>query len=167
MVIAALPPRFRANTIRRMSIATTPLTDRHGLSVAQAMRALEKTFGQQPKHWGLDAPRVKLAGGDRSQFFSRWHASHDTCWLCGEQRSWVTKIEAHHAARSDEACCLFPLCKTWTRKGGCHINVAGRLPELLWAMGTFAPEDADWTRLARLLIPKRKLPEPRRPAWTT
>jgi hypothetical protein len=139
---------------------TAELFDSHGLTVVAAMVALPP----QPSRWPR-VERISLSGLKSWRFFDAWHEKHKQCWLCGATESHEVRIDAHHAARSDELACLFPLCFQWTTNGGCHMNVEGRLAELIWCQAVFVPEEADWTRLATLRIPRRKLPEPKPPSW--
>ncbi len=144
-----------------MTMTSSPaLKDANGLTVIAAMVALPP----QPSRWPR-VERIRLCGLKRWRFFDAWHERHKQCYLCGAMESHDIRIDAHHAARSDEMACLFPLCFQWNDNGGCHANVSGRLAELLWAQAVFAPDEADWTRLASLIIPRRKLPEPQKPSW--
>lgn len=88
-----------------------------------------------------------------------YRGEHQHCQLCGAAFQWDVRKELHHiiggAGRSDERCNLIVLCNGYH---GCHGEVHGNLPLILWAKWLTNKEDTDWVRLA--VLARKFLPVP-------
>lgn len=132
---------------------TTELLDCHGKSVEQVAAEL----GDKIK---LPYKRVAMNAYRRVKWMSELHAEWRVCAVCGlDERTDDATIQIHHIGRSDERFAVLPLCFSWSRNGGCHMEVSKiGLARILYAKLAIDPMGTDWEKLSRLL--HRHLPSP-------
>jgi hypothetical protein len=139
------------------STACQPLLDAHGRSLAD----VRKLLGEDRSVWPRPEVVKKLDGDWSLQWY---HNAFHSCWLCGVTRGseefirTVRRLEVHHIAggysrkRINAPWNFAVLCDE------CHANVAGNLPQVLWAK---LVNDREGTDFCRLTIAYRFfLPEP-------
>lgn len=107
------------------------------------------------ENWPLAEP-VRLNGKRYWDLISQLHERWLRCAVCCAATNIgpydFRAIEIHHifpgARKSDEVCCLMPLCVRWGRDG-CHDKVSSiGLPRLLYARYVLEPETVDWWRMS-------------------
>jgi hypothetical protein len=130
------------------------LRDRNGMTLAEAMKLLPPRVSD----WE-PANCIKLSAGRKWKMMNALHEEWKSCAICGRFEKYGVYIQIHHIARSDERCCLVPLCFSFNRGAECHSSVSTiGIARILGAKLAIDPEGTDFVRLALCL--RRFLPDP-------